>query len=337
MYQPKLLGREISAILLAMVLLMSAASLTVAMVGAQQEEEVTTSATVGGGGDPAPEVLFKWEWPDEDLADPCTQIWPELEGMKLVDIFAVVQDLDGITDLSLVYAEVLHPDGSVKYHQIDMVWVQEIEVIEAAKANAVASGKLTPEQAGDIDYLISEEMARLYHCQFELHYCQPAGTYTITVFAVDQAGNIGSLTNQDLYYVPVAAFRLDFTTVNFGDIKPSVEKIVPGDWDMATPDAPTIMNIGNIPIAIKVHFTEMVGKDLGKIIPDFDASFHPAEGVKEKLLLVASQWGMFEQCLELCHTEKLDFSVHAPFGTPTDTYSGLVHIAAEPCDQTPPP
>jgi hypothetical protein len=336
MYTPRIMGREISAILLAMVLLMSVASLTVAMVGAQDSAELPTSAQVNLGNDPPPAVPWKWELPDDDLATPCTQIYPALESSRMIDVFAIVTDADGITDISLVYVQVLHPDGSVKYHQIDMVHITDTEIIEASKVAALASGKLTIEEVLEIDYMISEEIARMYWAQFELHYCQPAGIYTITVYAVDQSGNIGMLTNTDLYYVPVAAFRLDFTCVSFGDIKPCVEKIVPGDWDMATPDKPTIKNIGNIPIRIKVHFTEMIGTEFGKLIEDFDASFHPLVGTKEKLLLKACEWGIFNQCLELCHTEKLDFSVHAPLGTPTDSYTGLVHIAAEPCDQMPP-
>jgi hypothetical protein len=325
MYQPKIMGKEISAILLATILLMSMAMIVTVQAA---EQTVNTEATVSVCADPPPTVKAKWEALDEDFATPCVQIYPELEGEVPVAVFAVVEDADGIGDIAKVYMRILHPDGTIKYEQIDMQLVPE-QGWEEAKILALASGHLTPEEAIELDYELSEGLALMYTGVFILHYCQPAGNYGVIVYVVDNSGNIGMLENWDVEYVAVAGFRIDFTAVNFGDVKPCIEKPVPGDWDMTTPDRPTIMNIGNVPLEISVHFTTMIGDIYGKEVDEFDASIHLMDGLREKQYTIGCVPITFQTILELCHTEKLDFSVHAIEGTPTDTYRGTVTISAE--------
>jgi len=105
-------------------------------------------------------------------------------------------------------------------------------------------------------------------------------------------------------------------------IVPGKEQILSGDYDMETPDKPTVQSGGNDPLWISVCFTPMTGETYGKVIEDFDAVFR-----EEKLEFRAGDLVTFSNPLEPCHTEKMDFSVHAPLGTPADVYTGLLYIS----------
>lgn len=70
----------------------------------------------------------------------------------------------------------------------------------------------------------------------------------------------------------------------------------------------------------------MVGTNpLNKITRTFDARFKG-----EKVYLDASQWYTFSNPLDVCETQYMDFSLHPPYGTPVDTYTGTLTIAIGP-------
>lgn len=295
------------------------AFVVVGPVLAEAPYDVPTQAYVSGSGTP-PFFKWKWELPDEDPA-PCTQIWPTPFGVKVVTTYMVATDPNGANDIMKVFIKVFHPDGTEKY-QIEAEELPKDGEIISAIDQGVLNGCIDPAVAADMKYELGKCEARAWKACFEMHYHQPHGNYKVTAYAVDTAGNWGEFSNT-FYYFSLKYLAIDFAGgLDFGEIVPCVEKIISGDTNMGTPQKPTVQSGGNDPLLIKVHFTKMVGTTLGKEIEDFDAKF-----LGEKLVFKACVWVEFTNPLEACHTEQIDFSVHAPMGTPADTYIGTLHIA----------
>lgn len=204
-------------------------------------------------------------------------------------------------------------------------------IIEQAKIDAVAAGLITQAQADDIDEEIyNTETAFMYKATFYMSYHQPAGWYKVATWATDQVGGQSDHLISKFQWWPTKVLDIDFTLIDFGEIMPCKEKMVPGDYIMETPGSappvmPTMKNEGNVDIVISLHFTAMVGEVKGKTIEDFDAKFKD-----EKLYFKACETKRFTEPLKLCETEKISFSIHAPDGTPADTYWGMLHILIDP-------
>lgn len=287
------------------------------------ELEVPTTAVITGSGSP-PFFKWKWELPDEDNTTTCTQIFPQPFGNKTVTCYMVATDPNGPGDVQRVYINVFHPDGTKKY-QLDareLNKTTEWTEIEWAIDTGVNNTCIPPAVAADMKHELEQCEARAFKVNFTMHYHQPPGNYTVIAYAVDTAGAIGSFTNTFEYY-SIKVLAIDFAAgINFGEIVPCVEKIVSGDWNMSTPTKPTVRSGGNDPLWISVHFTTMIGDATTKEIEDFDAVFKT-----EKLTFKACTWANFTNPLDPCETQKMDFSVHAPMGTPADTYRGNMTIA----------
>ncbi len=287
---------------------------------------ITTLASIDGSGSP-PTVEYVWVLPDEDPLTSGTQLWPALSDTRN-DIYAciVVSDPQGRDDIQNVYVDVYHPNGSFKYqvHAVKLDIDQDEEEIEDCKLDALEAGLITQEQFDEINYQIFDQPAwYMYKVYLPMLYHQPAGEYEARAWATDTSSEVSDTLSAYFDWVSTVAVELGFSTLDFGLIQPSVYKVIQGDYDMATYDAPTLKNEGNEPAEISVVFTNMTGNIHNKIIDDFDAQFRA-----EHLFFESDETVTFENPLELCHQEKIDFSVHADVGTPTDTYVGTVTIYA---------
>lgn len=285
--------------------------------------DVPTTAQVTGSHSP-PVFKWKWELPDEDPFVTCTQVWPVPFGIKVVTCYMVVWDPNGPSDIQRVFIKVFYPNGTEKY-QIEAVEIlPETDIFDEID-QGVANGCIPLVNATDMKEELTAHEARAFMASFEMHHKQPPGCYDIIGYAVDTAGNTGTIENEFTYY-SLKFLAIDFAGgINFGEIVPCVEQIVSGDQDMGTPQKPTVQNGGNDPFYISVHFTDMIGTNLNKKISDFDAVF-----LAQKIGCTACTTYTFANMLLVCHTEKMDFSVHAPLGTPVDTYTGTVTISIAP-------
>ncbi len=295
-------------------------SMLVLPVMAQEPFEIPTEAVVTGQGTP-PFFKWKWELPDDDPGIPCTQIWPEPFGVRIVTCYLVATDPNGAADIQRVFIKVFHPDGTEKYQVETMEIPREGPEIMEAIDIGVDHGCIPLDVAVDMKTELSKNEARAFKAEFELHYHQPPGEYRVVGYAVDTGGNVGSWENFFTYY-SLKYINIDFGAgINFGEIVPSVWQVVSGDEDMTTPEKPTVQSGGNDPILISLHFTTMVGATLGKEIEEFDSTF-----LGERLEFMACEWVTFSNPLLPCNTEQIDFSVHAPIGTPSDVYFGTLHL-----------
>lgn len=340
--------------------------------------EVTVAGGTTGGGNAEPVIKCKWEYdldvsflPEEcAVCGPCitsecleTGYWtrdacpcepgldvlPILGGSVRVGYYAVVTDLEGISTLQHVYADVWHPDGEFKY-QIELFPLEKVAGLNAfdkvtscypdlIEYNTDYFSGLVPGYEGvlvipdeydfDIEHELSQDLAEVYYGEALISYCQPGGYYTVGVRAHDNFNAWSDYLYNQFWYIPTTAINIDFTKVDYGNAVISNFQWASGDQDMQTNAFPTIQNWGNTPVDLYVWQDDM---DFGTTIQngveywnvEFDARlgsdgtiyyyepFQNATGFK----------GNYFGYLDLCTLEKADFSIHVKKADPGNTYTG---------------
>jgi hypothetical protein len=330
--------------------LLLALSIMVSPVMAQEPPpvDVDTQAEVAGGS-VAPVIKAKWELPDDDPVEPGLQkilppgTWDPATGTQTLGtcplvVWAVVTDEEGVADILTVQNEVIDSEGTQKWQAV-MIEVTDPVVIEAAKVAAVESGQISQAMADDIDMELLKGEALIYCYEGQLDTHQPAGIYTAEVYATDKGGQTSVKVQNNFEVYSTLAFAIDFDLVNWGPIKPLTKDTVSGNEVMEpmlnppgeNPNPPTIKNLGNDPLSLKLHFDPMVGVVQGKEITVFDACFM---GVMIDPIPACTwvDWvndvdpAVSPVKLERCHHTQIDFSVHPPDTVTTDTYKGKLHI-----------
>ena len=293
---------------------------------------VNSAAQIAGGGAP-PVVEYTWVLPDEDSATPGTQIWP-YASQERTDLYAcvVLSDPYSLEYLADVFIDVYHPQGapecgSKKYQKHGKVLNRSVDKtqIDECKTAALNAGLITQAEFNDITYnVFDQNKYYMYKVNLTDNYCQPAGLYEARTFAVDKAGSVAIPKSAWFTWVPSVILQIDFYNgVNYGNLIPGFEQVVQGDADMSTPNAPTLKNEGNVPIEISVNNTKLIGNQYHKEIANFDSQFR-----SEYKQYLALDKLTFTKSQQLCQTDKIDFSVKAPLGTPVDFYSGTITVSA---------
>ena len=316
------------AVLLAIALTLMAV-LPVAAGGGGTTTTVQTGAQITGAGDD-PFVKAKWESPDMDPCKAGVQIIPNPAGPlpgqggeTEVWVYAVVSDPNGIADVADVYFKIFHPDGSFKL-QVHMSKVPCWQAIGLVK-DAAAKGLIKFAEGYDLEDVLwqldcEKKQAELWVGKwiYEIH--QPAGWYTTEVTVVDTDGGIGKFSNSDTEIVSIVQLALDFTSIDWGNLKPGVPKWISGDDNFVPGDGkPTVWNQGNDPASLRIHNSALVGAKEGKEIVKFDVRMGG-----EYYKYLASQWVTLIGPLLPCTPRQIEFSVFAPEGLPKDTYSGTM-------------
>ncbi len=228
------------------------------------------------------------------------------------------------------------PDMVLKYQRdLDPVDCSAVGEYDTTATPPVVTLGLTLEAAMDTDQLTQAEAEeivvkcyklekKIYMWEDNVSKEQPAGEYRVELNANDAHGNPATPLINYFEVISIVGLVIDFGAgVDFGEILPSTEQIVSGDEDMCTSDAPTVMNIGNDPMYLWLHWYPMVGQNVvpPKEITTFDASFQ-----SEKLYFDASVQRGF--CEHLCSNEskELNLSVEPPAILPQDTYIGSLDV-----------
>ncbi|MCP1716203.1 hypothetical protein J2T58_002079 [Methanocalculus alkaliphilus] len=351
-----------------MVALMMVLAFIALPVSAVASPAVLTSATIqSGGGDP-PVVMAVWQQdtsnsledgdPRHQVSGP--QFMPpiEYEGTKEVCYYAVVFDAQGPGTIRQVSFQIWHPlgnaqglndestevvwnewDGSYKYQVVADNWYAYNDEAEKAAARAALQAAY---QAGlvtfngytwaEIDYKLSQDEAKLFWGCADKYYKQPGGWYPVKTTAFDQNDNPSDAVWSQFYYVPVAAFELDFTSVNYGAVSISNWKPISGDATFGTSDRPTIRNIGNTWMSISIEQDDMgIGQSLINGIPRWDVEYGARLGDN------SANWVYYQPYeeatlpnpLPLCNTMKLDFKIHILKAWSTNNHIGTMTITAD--------
>jgi hypothetical protein len=327
--------KKIIALVLALVLVLS---FTAVPVLAETEKVVDTEAMIGGSGSP-PFICAKWETPDHDPA-PGTQISPVPGGMRTVKFYVVVGDPNGVDDIASVDVTVRYPDGTEKY-QLRAIrptwtvipWDGLIDMdgdctgdtpVNVAMTELDAQGRITfglNQSLSSVLYDLEHGKQLLIELVGEMGSHQPSCDYTVEAFGTDGGGNSGAILRNTFFYMSIVALKIDFTKINWGTVNVCEWNVLYGDADMMTPARPTVRNIGNDPACLVLHASPMVGKVQGKEIEDFDVDL-----LGEHVEFKACTDTMIPAILPPCTPTQIDFSVHPPYGTPQDTYTGTMSI-----------
>jgi len=275
------------------------------------------------------------------------QVKPNLEDLpeeRRIQLWAAVDHPTGIGSITQVFWEVFHPDGTKK----TQVHGTQVPLAECASLGtgtgpdgsmfeaAVHTGQLSAAAVDDPNRGIiakcQQQEKALWYAEFSLSKDQQCGEYEIRATAVGVGGTTATLSNY-LDVPCIWAIAIDFNQVNWGPITPGVTDWVSGDlvWDVPADNRPTVKNIGNDGMGLKLHFSKMVGATFGKEISEFDGCFgRSASTLRCVDPIVASTPADFGTGTDqvLCANEigKLDLSIHPPFNLPGDTYRGTLDV-----------
>jgi len=245
---------------------------------------------------------------DPDHSEPGTQVNPPLikNSKKYIDYYAVVTDTESLGNVSQVFADVFHPmgvpnpynnsthtaiDGEPtqlsRYFKYEIPFVKlghsevEIDLVEDADEAGLMTYNSTFDLA-EVIFELEKGTADLWKGTALIDYEQPAGMYTVRVYAVDSNNNLSVCLSNQFKYVNIAGVEVDFTSMNFGSVNLGVEKMIAGDTNFVSPAAPagqgaanqaTVRNIGNTWAFVSVKFDDMgFGQDInGQWNVQFDA------------------------------------------------------------------
>lgn len=291
---------------------------------------VSTGVSIQSGGGSVPVVKAKWERDtttkledgDQTHAIAGSQFLPPctFNGKKPLQYFAVVTDEEDNGNLKLVFADVFHPDGTFKYQVNFVKQAQSVGIAEFNAAVAAGLIKYGPQRTpAEVLEELQKGTAAVWKGEANLDYCQMDGDYTVIVTGVDSNDNYSPTLTNTFLYVPVACGEFDFTGVDYGSV--SIGKPVwrAGDTVFGTADKPTVRNIGNTKIQVKIQQTDMgFGQDVdGNWMVKFDARMGNTGA--EPIYLPNVEITL-PDVLDRCHLDELDFSIHVVKGQ--GTHSG---------------
>lgn len=329
---------KVKKILLTSIVLVALLALAVGSLPAAAADPPSSATTVAQitGSSMAPGVKAKWELPGAGsgvtmtsgrvftpipATNPTTSTNP-------ICVWAIVTDTVGINNISGTFIDVYEPaviGGPPTKFKLEQYLANEtnLTTIRAAVAAGVASGQLTTAQQADIDEeILKFEALAFFGCwNYDVH--QLSGTYEVRANAVNRQGATGTLANT-LTITSIVSLLVDFTSVNYGNILPGVNKFVSGDGNLATPLAPTVWNRGNNPGALNIVSSPMTGVSFGKQIINFDVMLSSL--VRTPVDYLAGQVAVPLGALQPCSPTQIDFSIMAPATAPNDTYNGTMTI-----------
>jgi len=327
------------------------------VVPVSADTTVLTAVDIATGGGSTPVIMAKWEQDNTTCLEdgdpshviPGGQFLPPgiFEGTKEIKYFAVVCDEEDGGDLSLVSAYVYHPNNSYfdpamwdlfKY-QVMLDNIGHDAAAQALAQDAYDAGLITipagytwtGDDGTSVMYRLGKGTADVWMGTEEIHYCQPAGDYTVIARAVDRNSNPAVDLENTFEYVEVPCAEFDFASVDYGSVSICVNKWATGNTVFNTADGlPTVRNIGNVPINVKVVRQDSM--DFGRDSTGaWDVTFDARLGDTGTVALYdpvavgePDQNVVLEDALWMCHSEELDFSIHILKGFAGDLHEGTL-------------
>ena len=271
---------KILAMLTAM--LMLAAIFVPAVSGAQVSNAgADTMVTIDGANVP-PLIEFKFELDDDIPLDGHTDVIPEPLTDQAVDLYAVVSDPSGVTDINRVEFKVWYPGVTPNptgtglqnwligtYLDWD-VSADQAEIM-AILDRAVTQGILTSSEAYDLDAGIVKHLSnyewRFYKGQTTLKYYDVAGDYTVRALGIDNQGSTPVPLDNNFTYISIKSIALDLQTVDYLTLASGNTQVISGNYIWDDNNKGTIWNQGNDPFKLKISSTDMTTEDFQYHIP----------------------------------------------------------------------
>lgn len=180
---------------------------------------------------------------------------------------------------------------------------------------------------------LMKETAYVYCVNKDLIWEDPAGDYRISVMAQDQAGLSGTLENH-FTYLPLTSFEVDFTSVNYGNVKLNTKQGVSGNLVFSPGDGrPTVRNTGNTRLYMGVIQNDM---GLGTTDGVYNVKYDGRVGNNEadwKWWWPNASTTWLEDILDLSQTDEMDFSILVTkFPTSQTGWIGTMDLSAKPAE-----
>ncbi len=176
---------------------------------------------------------------------------------------------------------------------------------------------------------LMKETAAVYCTTKDLSYEDPSGDYAVWAVAQDKVGLQGKLINK-FTYLPLTAFETDFTSVLYGAVRLATHKIISGNllWEPTTSTEPTVRNVGNTRLSMKVWQNDM---GFGKTDGIWNVKYDARVGSNATF---ASYWPevttTLADPLDLSELDEMDFSIDVTKFPPTHegSYTGTMTLSA---------
>ena len=210
----------------------------------------------------------------------------QFEVPKMVQYWAIVADPDGYEDIANVYVDIYHPDYGCA--PVDGSWKYQLRLIEQPKGLIYVGGEvdgyeddmgvdkflkaleanlvvLAPGMTvEEIMYELDKCDAHIYMVEGPLHYHQPCGAYRVKITAIDKTNTWATPLENCMNYICMQAFRVDFTSVSWGNVNLCTTKWIWGDNFIESPAGiadtevkATVHNIGNMPMQLNIAQSDM--------------------------------------------------------------------------------
>ncbi len=289
----------------------------------------TKAKVTPGSHPPVIEALF--ELAGTNTTQPDDRNFTPSPAPKLSQIctYAVISDPAGTEDITGAYADVRHPDGSLKIqiHQEKMIdgYATQTALINSARQ----LGQITRARADELLWMLDPEknQATFWWGCFDYEVHQPAGTYSVSEWAVDRGSGRSTELVNNIRIAPIVSLSIDFNIVDWGIVAAGVKKVVAGDDTFSLNDGkPTVWNQGNVNAKLTISNTVMTGAEFGKAMDQFDAQL-----LDQRVNYTAGQVVTLDGPLEPCTPEQIEFSLQPPVDLAPDTYTGKLFIRIMPC------
>ncbi len=286
---------------------------------------VPTKAKVAPGAHP-PTIEAKFELAGTNTTQPSDKNFMPSPAPKLstICVYSVISDPAGNDDITAAYADVYHPDGSLKIQIHQQKLLDEYATKVALINRAVALGQITRARADELLWMLDPDknQATFWSGCFDYEVHQPAGQYSVSEWAIDLSSGRSTPLVNSFNIMPIISLAIDFTTVDFGLVTAGIKKIVAGDEAFSMNDGkPTVWNQGNVNASLAVSNTVMTGIEFHKTITKFDVQL-----LDQRINYDAGQVVTLPGPLEPCRPEQIEFSVLPPIDLAPDTYTGSITI-----------
>lgn len=314
---------------------------------------------------------------DDDLTKAGAQflapgVW---NGTMEYTVCAIATDPNGAADLDGVYADIYYPTDKAIHDKTPSTdlhrdgnagtkdegvggcngFIEENTLIKMSKAegynlfcNSIRNNNnglptfASPYTYNEIcnqDGELMKEEAYVYCDTKTLKWEDPAGNYTVKVFAQDKAGNNSVKLENNFEYLPLTSFAKDFTGVSYGQVLLGIDKKISGDLNFelsGNSTNPTIRNLGNTRLWMKVAQDDM---DLGQSSSQWNVEYDARVGNDVADWTIYSPFGYkgtspgaytkLEDILDLSEVEEMDFSILVKKWPDTNTnYTGNMWLDA---------
>lgn len=265
------------------------AALLAGLAFAAPTDTATTRVVVGNT---APTVDSVTITPDDDNVTAGVQVNPVAGSTKTITVTTLVTDVNGVGDINTITAAFV---GSIP-----------------------GNGANVPLTCTNID-----SDTKSCTGTYDLLSDDTAQDYEIRVTATDTSAASGT-GNGTFTYTSLVGLEIDATQIDFGSASPGGSSPVPGDTSMATLNATTVRNTGNVQIDVQISGTNLAGSGtntiaVSQISYDFGNSQNGALSTTPTTKDVNIAKGT---------NNKVDFGLAVPVGTTPDTYAGSVTITA---------